>query len=50
MSDSELAKLATNTWLVSESDLTNVSTLNISPNQGVKIGEISLSHNKIPWP
>jgi len=37
-SDSELA---TNTWFDSESDFTEVSTINTSPNQGVKMGEIS---------
>jgi len=44
MSDRELEELATNTWFDFESDLTEVSTINISPNQGVKMGEISVTH------
>jgi len=43
MSDSELEELVANTWFDSESDLTEVSTIDIAP---VK----SLSYNKIPWP
>jgi len=41
MSDSQLEELVVNTWFNSESHFTEVSTMDISPNQGVKMGEIS---------
>jgi len=43
MSASELEELLANTWYYSESYLTQVSTIDISPNQGVKMGEISIT-------
>jgi len=43
MSDSELEKLVANTWFNSESDIAEVSTINTSPNQGVKMGELSIT-------
>jgi len=43
MSDSELQEMPVINWFDSETDLPDISTINLTPNLGVNVGEISVT-------